>query len=70
MYDFRFYQACMGQTRLVYKVGCVYVGVYRVYIGENLRRAKGVDFFLFIYFFFHTNFFNKNYGVSIGIRSG
>jgi hypothetical protein len=66
MYDFRFYQACMGQTQLVYKVGCVYIGVYRVYIGENLGRPKGI----FIYLVFHTSFCNKNYEVSIGIRSG
>jgi len=45
MYDFRFYQACKGQTQLVYKVGW---GTIR-FIGENLGRAKGLILFLFIF---------------------
>jgi hypothetical protein len=41
MYDFRFYQACMGQTQLVIKLGWRTMG----FIGENLRGAKGLRFF-------------------------
>jgi len=48
MYDFKFYQACIGQTQLVYKVGWGYSGIY---IGENLGRAKG------LILFFHTSSF-------------
>jgi hypothetical protein len=64
MYDFRFYQACKGQTQLVYKVGWGTIG----FIGENLRRAKGLILFLFI--FPLSRVFYYYYGVSIGIRSG
>jgi hypothetical protein len=41
MYDFRFYQACMGQPQLVYKIGWGYSGVYR----RKFRESKGVKFF-------------------------
>jgi len=44
MYDFRFYQACMGQTQLVYKVGWGYVVGF---IGENLERANGLRYLIF-----------------------
>ncbi len=44
MYDFSFYQACMVQTQLVYKVGWGTIG----FIGENLGKAKGLRFFIII----------------------
>jgi len=43
MYEFRFYQACVRQTQLVYKVGWGYNG----FKGENLKRAEGLKFFFF-----------------------
>ncbi len=61
MYDFKFYQACVGQTQLVYKVGWGAMG----FIGENLGRAKRLKFFFSL-----TWVFFYYYGVSIGIRSG
>jgi hypothetical protein len=64
MYDFRFYQACMGQTQLVYKVGWGYRG----FINENLGRAKRSRFFFFFPVKWVSVFFY--YGVSSGTRSG
>jgi len=46
MYECRFYQACVGQTQLVYKVGWGYNG----FKGENLKRAEGLKFFFFFFF--------------------
>jgi len=40
MYDFRFYQACKGQTQFI-NMGGGTMG----FIGENLGRAKGLRFF-------------------------
>jgi len=48
MYDFRFYQACMGQTQLIYKVRWGTVG----FIGENLGKAKHLRFFFLVLTFF------------------
>ncbi len=53
MYDFSFYQACMGQTQLVYKVGWKYSGIYGLKFSEN----KGVKVFLFFFSLFSHFFF-------------
>jgi hypothetical protein len=51
MYDFRFYQACMGQTQNFIKLGGGTMG----FIGENLGKTKGLKFFFLplthVYFF-------------------
>jgi len=62
MYDFRFYQACMGQTQLVCKVEWGYSGVG--FIGENVGRAKGLRYLIFS--LFHG--FAFYYGISMGIK--
>jgi hypothetical protein len=51
----------MGQTQLVYKVGCEYSG----FISENLGRAKGLKYF--IYFSFSHKFVFY-YEVSMGVK--
>ncbi len=62
MYDFRFYQACMRQTQLVYKVGWGTMG----FIGEYLGRAKGFKY-LIIFLFYMFVFY---YGSLMGIKRG
>jgi hypothetical protein len=46
MYDFRFYQACMGQTQLISKVGWGYSGVYR----GKFRESKVVNVYFIMGF--------------------
>jgi hypothetical protein len=48
MYNFKFYQACMEQTQLVYKVGW---GYNEVYTGENLGKTKKLIYFFLQWFF-------------------